>query len=129
MIARFEDQRGFFGDDQHIKAAEEIEIVSVHENFGRRYDGINQPRQPLRRCCAQAKFHQLDPRRDGIPTQSPHLTGKQRVGRCDKNFRARPHLGQCKRDWQAMSNLVRLIMVEQEANAHERLLRGHRPRV
>ena len=98
-IARLQEQRGLLGDHQRVERSEEIEIVPIDGQLGRRQQRFQIARSKTRQRMAQRELHDRQ-RRSCRNAQPLHLLGQARVARRDDDFGSRRLPGRRQRDRQ-----------------------------
>ena len=117
-VARLEHERGLLRDDEHVEPGEEIEIVAIHQQLGRRQDRLGGAREQAAAAARQAEHHQPYLAPDRRAAQADHLGAQPVVSDRADHLDTRAGAGERQRDRQAVRDLVDLIMIEKETNLH-----------
>jgi hypothetical protein len=119
-ITRFEQQRCLFRHNEHVEAAEKIEVVSIYQQFRGWDDMLKQSADPAG-PFTQNKFDMQYLRPQQLTREPPDLGGKLAICGGDDDLAVKAAFSQGNGDRQAVSDLMDLIVIEQETYAHWRL--------
>ena len=118
-VARFEEKRCFFRDDEYVQRTKEIEVVTINEDLVGRCEWLGQCGETLRPAAADTQRVKGKIAADAPAGEPDHLRLDARVGGRQDNVHVGCEVGERQGDRQAMRDLMHLIMIEEKAYPHK----------
>ena len=120
-IAALEDRRCFFGHHQRVKRPEEVQIVAIDQQFRGRQQWVEQLDRGAAQHALGTKIDQGRARLADRLRKPDNLRAEALVGGRNDDFKLGRHASERERDRQAVTDLMDLIVIEQERYAHAAL--------
>jgi hypothetical protein len=121
----FENERCLFGNDEYVERFEEIQIVAVHQEFSGRDQSSRNRIHRARQTPLQLELNEAKIAIERVTRQRPNFLQKPIIRCADDDLGSGLLASQSERDRQRVGDLVDLIVIKKESDAHSE---GH-PRI